>query len=404
MAFVFPPVVILGAGAVGVGGHLNAVGVGRNAAVDEVPSGLVDTIVANGGEGVGIEDGGSEVVVDIGDVDDFRPRSHTKHGTGGLSIPGQIGERLQEGIGHTLADDVGGALGAVAVRAVEGAAGKGHQVAIGRVQTEVHPVRARNGGDAIGDEVQRATGNIGLAVAVHVAVGHHVVVGGGQRRGVGRVGARQWFFIAEVVVVIQVNVHGIVHPRGVGVGHDDGRFFTPHKVAQVVIGVRPYVYHTTGGHAVRNDVVVRDAGDAVIQQGRVGEAGNADTTRAEGRRGAGIHVVRTGVSVGDVGGAKVHIEGIQQHGDGAEDHRPTVVVAVHGAGVDFLRAHQVGVSDIDAIVQHGHGDAGAIEAARPGRFGLVRAGRVDFEPVRRADEFAAVAVGFGVLPVRRAGA
>ncbi len=190
LSFVFPTVVVLGARAVGVSGHLNAIGIGSVTTIEKVPTSLVDTIIANGCEGVRIQDRGIEVVVNIRDVDQFGARSHAIDSPCGFATARQVRESRQESVGHTLSGDIGGTLRTVAIVAIKGTARKGNQVAVTRNQTTIQPVGGRDGSAAVGDEVQHGTGDIGYAVAIHVAIGNHVVIGGCQGGGIGRIGTR----------------------------------------------------------------------------------------------------------------------------------------------------------------------------------------------------------------------
>ena len=364
---------------------------------------LVNTVPPDSGQHVGV------AIVDTASVDPGVVHGH-KVGLGGRAIDSagrlargafdQVAELGQHAAHHALGHNVGGAVGAVAVatvpRAVHGdqvAAVRGIDPSGCRV---VQPVKTRDIVDPVGDKVEHAAGEVGQAVGVHVAVADGVVFRVGQ---VVDVGLGHGLFVTEVIVVVQVHVNRVIDAGSVGVTDQHGHLFAPDIVAQALVYVGAHVDDAALGHGVRDDVGVIIAQRAIIDPRGVGEAGETDPARAQRRGFAGVNVGHAAKALGHIGRrAKVQLVKVGPHGKGVHGHGPAVVLGGHGAGVDLLGAHQVGVAHVYAVIYDGHGHALAHVAPGPGGLSLVWAFRQHLEPVLGGRTISPVAKGLGLAP------
>ena len=131
---------------------------------------------------------------------------------------GEVGEARREAVDDALADDVGRGQRAVALDRGVVVARPGEHLAGAereRVTEGLRAVReahdaARKNRLAVGDEVEKAAREVVVAVAVHVAV----------RR---RRGLRHRLLVAELVVVVEVDVDRVVDAGRVRIGDEDRR-------------------------------------------------------------------------------------------------------------------------------------------------------------------------------------
>src|SRR5438477_9353399 len=84
------------------------------------------------------------------------------------------------------------------------------QIAVARRQQAEQPIGGGYGGVPVADEVEEAGGQVGKAVAVGVAGGKFAA-------------PTHRLVVAEVVVVVEVNVHSVVYAGRYRVSHQHGR-------------------------------------------------------------------------------------------------------------------------------------------------------------------------------------
>ena len=150
--------------------------------------------------------------VDVAHRGELRLRRAAEHRARGLA---EVGERRRGAVDDRLADDVRRGQRAVAADARVVVAGPRQHLARPEDERRIAACRTRRvppGRNvcAVRDEREQAAREVGVAVAVHVAVG-------------GRRALRDGLLVGEVVVVVEVDVDRVVDAGGVRVGDEHGR-------------------------------------------------------------------------------------------------------------------------------------------------------------------------------------